>query len=257
MTSFASQLTGYFDALVGDTPATGAIAAAAAAPIAALAGAGDVPTGVSYGDGVAALFAAPSAAIAETSNPPLPAAIGPGDLATLPTATDARDTASLLLSIVPNVAVAGGTAWPGTALAVATLAFVAADIVSAASDIEYTSNQDAASWRDQVGAVLVTASDQAATAAGVWIGMAGPAGALWQSLADMQTAWAADMSATIGRLPTVVTLTLPAPTTAWLVAQYLSGDDPGQMIAVLQDLVVRNQLRRPWFTPATLEVLQP
>jgi hypothetical protein len=72
----------------------------------------------------------------------------------------------------------------------------------------------------------------------------------------LQAALAADMTATIGRLPAVQTLTLAAPASLWLIAQYLVGDTPGLVLPTYLDLRARNDIINPAVPPpGPLEVL--
>ena len=65
------------------------------------------------------------------------------------------------------------------------------------------------------------------------------------------------MAAVIGRLPAVVAFTSPAPVPVWLIAQHLSGDTPGDLVATYLDIVGRNNIAHPALAPAgALEVLQ-
>ena len=82
-------------------------------------------------------------------------------------------------------------------------------------------------------------------------------GGLWAALVAARQAWMADMTSTIGRLPAVANLTLPAtPVSVWLVAQYLSGDDPASLVATVGTLMARNNLYSPAITAPTVEILQ-
>jgi hypothetical protein len=75
-------------------------------------------------------------------------------------------------------------------------------------------------------------------------------------LASLKAALAADLNSLIGRLPAVVTIMIPRTMSAWTLAEYISGDDPGQVFATYQDIIARNNIRHPALVPpGPLEVL--
>lgn len=249
---FASSLATLWRGLVGNARDP-QVAAAAAAPIAALSTVNALPVGSTYPAALAAVLAAPSAAIAGTSTPVLPAAVAPGGSVSPPAAVDGRITAGLILSACAGVAAKGSDPAPGPTVAAAAQLLAVADAISAASDIDFSSQQEAGQWQTRLNAALDTATAQTAALAAIWPTAAGTA---WRSLAAMQAALAADMTATIGRLPPVVRFTAPGSVPVWVLAQYLSGDRPDQVVAAYLDLVQRNDIAHPAVAPAgDLEVL--
>jgi prophage DNA circulation protein len=125
--------------------------------------------------------------------------------------------------------------------------------VQAASTISYTSQQDAQAEE----ATLMAAIDAAAVAAVSAVSSSPTlAGTLWRGLADLKAAWAADMNSIIGRLPAVVTVTTRSTIPAWILAQYVSGDNPEDVVATYNDLIARNDIRHPAMVPpGAIEVL--
>jgi anthranilate phosphoribosyltransferase len=58
------------------------------------------------------------------------------------------------------------------------------------------------------------------------------------------------MNDRIGRLPAVATLVTPATMSAWLVANRIAGDTPGQITETMLEVVRRNRVRHPAMVPA-------
>ena len=228
------------------------VSAAVATPLSGLGNVAALPLDASYGGAVADSFAAPSAAIAAAAVPDTPAAVAPGGDISLPAATDPRITARVLLSAADGLAPASITA-QGAQVALAAQAFAVADAASVASDIPFTSQQEALDWKQRLLAALDQAASLAARAAAIDPIFAGP---VWRALIALRAAVAADMNAVIGRLPAVRVLTSPAVTSAWLLAQHLSGDTPDQMLGTYLDIIARNDIAQPALVPAgPLEVL--
>jgi hypothetical protein len=253
VTSFASQAGAWFHIAVG-----GGLQNIVIESLTNLSGvAAIIPTN-DYGDAVTDTLAAPSAALAGATTPPIPSAIGPGDAATTPTPVDGRLTAGAMLTVAGDAAASSGPPpWP--VLSLALQALLLADSCSAASDIEFTDQQEAMAWRDRVAGALDTAASAAAAAAAAAIAPASPValGELWAALVAVRAAWLADMNAVIGRLPAVATLVLPAtPVSVWLVAQYLAGDTPANLVATVDAVMARNRLYSPAIEAATVEILQ-
>jgi prophage DNA circulation protein len=229
-----------------------------AGPLAALGTIGDLTPDDTYAGNVGAMLAAPSAAVAATSMPLIPAAVAPGGSVTTPTPVDAVTTTNLLLSAITATGATTLTSAPivippGPSLILCAQTLILADAITTASDIAFDSAQGAVTWRDTIAAALDAAASAAAAQAPSY-----PAAAaiLWQSLTRCRAAWMADMNALIGRLPSVATFTPPATVPIWLVAQYLSGDDPSTVVATYMDLVRRNDIFHPGIPPAgPLEIL--
>jgi prophage DNA circulation protein len=172
--------------------------------------------------------------------------VGPGGAATTPEAADPRDAVTLLLAA--NTKLSGLTSMsPVPSLAIAMQAMIMNQTLSAASDIVYTSQQDAIALRNTLLAALDGVIISAANAAGL-----DPAAAAstWRSLVAARSAFLVDINSEIGRLPAVVTILLPTTMPAWLVAQYLAGDTPSAVRAQYLDIVARNQVTHPAMVPA-------
>jgi prophage DNA circulation protein len=222
-------------------------------PIGLLSGIGGIAPDARYGTTVGTLLTAPSAAIAGTTTPEIAAAVAPGGDTATPVPVDGRITAGLLLTAVPALAPKPSALAPVPALRVVVQAILLADAMQAASDIVFASQQEAMAWRDRMAAAL----DTAATAAAVQVpNNAIAATPLWRALTAARTAWLADMSATIGRLPRVVSLMPPAAVPVWLLAYYLYGSETRRMTAGYLDILARNDIRHPGEPPVgSLEVL--
>ncbi len=223
-------------------PATALVATAAAAPVAALGTIEDLAFDATYAGNVAAAFAGISAAITDASTPQIPAAVAPGGSTATPTAVDGRITATLILAAAATMTAPSSAPATTQAMTLAAQTLALADAVSAASDIAFESQQEAATWQQNLNAALGAAATQAALLAAT---QATAAGTLWRSLVAAQSALAADMNATIGRLPAVIAFTPPVTAPIWLIAQYLAGDTPANVVPVYLDLVKRNGVVNP------------
>ena len=250
--NWLTTVAGVFNTIVASTPSAGAIGAAAASAIAAL---GDITTAPSatWAMLTATEVMAVPAAIAAACTPGVPSAVAPGGSTTAPLAADPTDTVNTLLGAVPGIVAGTSGTSPGPALSAALQAVVVGAAVQAASNIIYTSQQDA----QAEAAVLYAAIDAAAVAAATAAQM-DPANAapVWRDLVSLKGALAADFNTLIGRLPPVVTIIIPRVMPAWVIAHYISGDDPAQVIATYLDIIARNQIFHPALVqPGALEVL--
>jgi prophage DNA circulation protein len=236
-----------------NSAADAAVQPAAVAPIAAMGTVATVTVDANYGANVAGLLGGVPAAIAGTSAPIMPAAVAPGGSTATPVAVDPRVTATAILAVLPTMVPAATAAAPGPALSLAAQALALSYAVQAASDIQFSSQQEASAWFSELATPLAAAATLAASLVPT---QATAAGTLWRALVALQAALAADMTATIGRLPAVETLTLGSPAPLWLIAQYLVGDTPGLVLPTYLDLLQRNDVINPAVPPpGPLEVL--
>jgi prophage DNA circulation protein len=253
--NFAASVAGFFGlALLDVTGASSELLGALVLPqIALLTDADDLPPGVGFTAALGAALAAPSAAAVVAAQPPIPAAVAPGAPTTAAVAADAAQTTSFLLAVVTAVGAHAIDPAPGPALTLVTQALVLADAITAASDIVFTSQQDAATWLAELLAAV-----QACAQSALSLGASYPtlAANVWRGCIAAQSALSIDMNARIGRLPAIVTLTLPRPTPVWLIAQYLAGDTPGQVAGMYYDLVARNYIADPSLASGLIEALQ-
>lgn len=195
----------------------------------------------------AAAVTAMTAAWSGSATPTVPSAVAPGGTMTAATAADPADVVTTILAAIPGVqGLASGPA-PAPALSAAVLAALAGAAVQAATSITYASQQDAAVQAASLYAALDQAISAAATAAATDPLNVPP---VWIDLVGVKSALAADMNAIIGRLPAVVTINTPVPMPVWLLAQYVSGDDPSGVFATWQDIIARNGVRHPAMLPA-------
>ncbi len=250
--AFVSTIAGAWSTAIGLAGADAAILTGAAGDaIATLAAPIGAPAPNWAADTIANLLAVPPL-IAGASVPTPPAVVAPGGSAATPPAAAPTSSVAVLLGMVPSLAPYAQAATPAPALAAAMQAALVAQAVSAASDIVYASQQDALAEQ----AVIVPAIDAAIQAvakqaqtntSATW--------PLWDALTTLRDGFIADLNAQIGRLPAVVSLALPAPTSAWLIAQYLAGDNPAAVFATYQDIVARNKIVHPAMVSGTIEVL--
>ena len=210
-------------------------------------------SGSTWGASAASAIAGVPQAIAAASVPTPLAAVGPGGSTATPPAADPAQTATLLLAAIPLLAASYSDPSPGPALSAGVQGIAISQAISAASDIVYVSQQDAIAWRNR----LVTALDGVISATANLVG-SNPSGIApsWRSLTALRSAFMADINATIGRLPPVVTIQLPATMPAWLVAQYLADGQPGAVYGCYQDIIARNEISNPAIVAAgPIEVL--
>ncbi|QIB34743.1 DNA circularization N-terminal domain-containing protein [Ancylobacter pratisalsi] len=165
----------------------------------------------------------------------------------------ARRAVTLLRQIAAAIAGIETLNVPAAALALGARVAALAHACRAAADIAYESRQDATSVRAALDGELAAVGELAADFAQ---DAPGAGAALWVAIADLRAALARDLSEIIGRLPSVITVTPPYGISAWLVAQHYAGDDPRDVVAMMQDLVSRNRLRHPGLISSdTIEVL--
>lgn len=264
--SYAGQAQGVWQAITGASPGgvTGAagnpvLSAAVAGPVAALSGVAGLTADAEYGGRVADLLAAPAAAVAACSVAVQTPAVGPGDAAQSSAVIDGRTTMAVLLAA--SAAARGQFAGPGVtpAMALAQAAFCAAQAARASADIAWESRQEAQAGLARLLAEIDAVAAQAALAAAPTVSAAAAgvqAGLLWMGLQDARQALVADLTSAIGRLPAVERRTLAAPVSAWMVANIVAGDTPGQIVAAYADIVARNGVANPALVgPGEIEVL--
>jgi prophage DNA circulation protein len=285
LTGFFSEASAVWNGLIGSGTGLTALsaqlsaAAAGASPVAigdgfaavaqpsltALSTGVQAPTNnidTTFADTVAALLFATPAAIAAASQQTATPAIGSAAGAVINTAPvlDPTETVNLLLAAATAIAALGdapaaSVSGSGLApLAIATAAAILAQAVSVGVSLPFTSQQDAITWRGTLDGALSALAGQVVT-----IGVAQPiaANAVFNAIAGLRAAVAADFNSLIGRLPAVITITTNRTMSAWLIALYLAGDTPSNMLAALQDVVQRNGVVNPGVVPAgALEVLQ-
>nr|WP_294547683.1 DNA circularization N-terminal domain-containing protein [uncultured Rhodopila sp.] len=272
--ALAGQVEGYFSTLqsywqinTGAVPTYGApgnpqLAAACAAPIAALATVETVAPGIAYGNGVYALLAAVPAAVVAASTPVQASAVGPGDAAVAATPIDGRITMAALVAASAAAAAQFSAASATTlTLALAQAAITACAAAQAATSIAWDSAQEAETALGTLVAALDAAAVQAAVASAPTVSTSLAsvmAGQLWAALEDTRRSLITDLNQVIGRLPQVQTVGTVAQLSAWTLANMLAGDNPALIFPAYQDLISRNGVRNPAIVaPGTLELLLP
>ncbi len=153
---------------------------------------------------------------------------------------------------------------PGCASARA-IALVAAvgcvtQAIATAAAISFASQQDALGTRDALVAALDSLSDSVVAAAAVTVGAGIAPSAiadLYQAIQSTRAAVYADISARLGRLPSVVSVAVPREMSVWTLAYALAGDTITNVVPMIGDLVTRNGLTLPAIVPAgTVEALE-
>jgi prophage DNA circulation protein len=228
--SFGAQVGSVLGTLVATAKGGIGLLPVLAAPIKNLSSIGSLPASATFAPAVASALAAPPAAIALAAVTPRAGALGvPAGATAL---IEPRVAARLLLDLATGMpAGPAGVVIAARALALAS----AAEVIGT---ITFESQHDAAGWLGKADAAIA-ATMQAAV-------LAGPqAGQVWQAMAGLRAALARDLQSLMGRLPAVTTLTVPAATQAWVVANHLAGDTPATIIGQYRDLVARNRLRQP------------
>jgi prophage DNA circulation protein len=253
--NFALSVAGFFQLALLDVAGISSelIGALVVPEIDLLVAAGDLPPGVAFASGLGLALAAPSAAAVIAAQPPIPAAVAPGLPTEAAAAADAAQTTTFLLAVVTAIGSHAKDPTPGPALALVAQALVLADAVTAASDIVFTSQQDAAAWLAELLGAFQVLSQSALLLGSQYPTLAAD---VWRACIASQSALSLDMNARIGRLPAVVSLKLPRPVPVWLIAQYLAGDTPGQVAGMYYDLVARNNVYAPSLASGVIEALQ-
>jgi prophage DNA circulation protein len=200
-----------------------------------------------YAAEMVSVLSAPSAAIAAASVTVPPAVIAPGGATTAAAVVDPTVAVTAILAVVVSMPGLAGPVAPMPAVAAAAQMLAICDAITTASDIVFVSQQQAEAMRDRLIAALDAAAMGIATASALAPIAVGPA---WRAAQTVRAAVVADYSTMIGRLPPVITITPPGSAPIWLIAQYLSGDTPTDVVATYLDLVMRNGIVHPAMPPA-------
>jgi prophage DNA circulation protein len=131
-------------------------------------------------------------------------------------------------------------------------------MVEPLSAVEWESRQQAEAARSRLSSAISTIATAAlASAADGGDGLTLRHEA-WRALAELRRRIHEDLDDRIGRLPSVLILTPPTRTNAWIIAHYVAGDDPSEVLATYEDIVSRNGLAHPAIVDVdTIEVLPP
>ncbi|GBQ19934.1 Mu-like prophage DNA circulation protein-like protein [Gluconacetobacter sacchari DSM 12717] len=254
-TTYADAVT---DALVGVPVAiANAVLPATAAAVA--------PGGSSSGttsSNAGSLFVAPSVSTQDY----LGQLAAQGSNGTLMLAPTPQAGTALLIAAAQGCLNAGSTLATqpgcGSARAITLVAAVACvtQAIATAAAIGYASQQDALSTRDALVAALDALGDAVVAAAAVTVGNGIAPSAiadLYQAIQSTRAAVYADISARLGRLPSVVSVTVPREMSVWTLAYALTGDTIDNVVPMIGDLVTRNGLALPAIVPAgTVEALE-
>ncbi len=249
---FLNNSVGIFTNVVSLTASAGEIGPAVSGELSGLASA----IGTSVGGFPATASAAVTALMAAwagSATPTQPSAVAPGGTTAAAPAADPTDVVTTLMTALPSVVAQASGPAPAAALSAGLQAAIVGAAVQAASNISYASQQDAIAMAGTLYGALDQAIGAAATAAA-----SDPLNAptVWRDLVAVKAALAADMNTLIGRLPPVVTINTARTMPVWLLAQYVSGDEPGNVFVAWQDIINRNGVRHPaMLPPGPVEVL--
>nr|WP_277875924.1 DNA circularization N-terminal domain-containing protein [Acetobacter fallax] len=260
-----SQVSGVWDALVGSSPV--AVQAAALSGQTALAAGVTAPTtnaDTSWADSVTEVLSDVPSSIANAAIPTDTSAVA-ASVAVVGDVSDDVDVTTavtLLLTAAVQIGAAGTAAAassvvPGNVLALSLAARVltVSQAMAAQTAQVYASQPDALTARDTMLAALAGVEadlDAAMSVATV------PLMALGFSVQNARTQVTADISAQLGRLPALVTVTTGCPVNAWAVAYAVAGDTPSDVASIWDDLVTRNDLIHPALAgPGDVMVLEP
>lgn len=185
-------------------------------------------------------------AVAGAGTPPSRAAIGIGPTGRAAEAVVAPWSAVTTLLDIARATTSldddeRGLALVGAGMAVAAVAAIAAPLAA----VDWESRQQAEAARSTISSAIAEVS--AALVAMDGGDDDGPAAlrAAWRGLAELRRRIWEDIDDRIGRLPSVLTIQPPTRASAWVVAQYVAGDDPTAVRTAFEDIVKRNRLVHP------------
>lgn len=163
------------------------------------------------------------------------------------------------VGIGADLALAPGGAYALSITLVAAVACVTQAIATAAA-ISFASTQEALSTRDALVAALDGLTGAVVAAGGVTTGDGIAPSAIADLFAAIQSTRAAvftDISAQLGRLPSIVAVPVPVEMSPWLLAYALAGDTAENVVPLMNDMITRNSILTPAIIPAgTIYVLE-
>jgi hypothetical protein len=229
------------------------LTAAIEAPIAALGTAAGGAPGTASASALATAITDASEAIASVALGGASPAIGSAATPTTAVNADPRAGAALLLNLSLEIDALATVGVIDAAMRMAAEVAAVAAATRVAADIDFESRDEALAWT----ARLSEGIDRLVGRAGELAPDAPAAAAISLSaLGAVAAALGSDMNEIIGRLPAVSRITPAGTVSAWLIAQHLAGDSPANVVAMLDDIVVRNRLRHPaQISPDGVEVL--
>ncbi|MTW19357.1 hypothetical protein GJ689_24500 [Rhodoplanes serenus] len=254
----ARQITTLVSAAAGRQRGAAALSAVLERPLVAVDDAVRAPAGRDSAAALAAALTGLTVPVATLAIGAPAAAIGsavaaPAETEMFGAGAGARTGAGMLLDLVAEVLGVEADMAAERAVRLAAAAGIVAQAARVIAAIDHESRQEATRWRSRLFAALDRVEADAVTVAAddpqavVGLGAA---------LAALRAAAARDINEAIGRLPTVVILTPPAPLSAWLVADHVAGDELAAVVPMLIDVTRRNRLRHPGLVPAApIEVL--
>ncbi|GBR09516.1 DNA circularization N-terminal domain-containing protein [Gluconobacter frateurii] len=263
--SLISEASGIWDGLTASAPQP--IQAAVTTPLATLSAGVSAPadnSSTDYANAVVGAFAGVPVALANAVTDPDESVVAPAQAVVGDTSDTVTAAAigALLLSGADQIATSATTlaavsGVPGQVqgVAVAVRAITVSQILACWGGLDFVSGADAIAARDIYLAGLdgLIADLESAASAGCGVSLSG----LWTAVRAARIALIADCSAQVGRLPSVVAVTVPAQMSAWTLAYAIAGDDVSQVQTVLDDLVTRNGISHPGAVgPGTVEVLE-
>lgn len=166
---------------------------------------------------------------------------------------DPQNGAALLLAISERAAGQETIAETDAAVTIAAEAAALAGATALVSELDFESRQSAQAWRDRLDNALALCARRATALAG---DAPGPVAVLRAAISATRADMARDMNEVIGRLPAVRWLTPKTTVSVFMLAQHLVGDDPRVVVAMVNDITIRNRLSHPGAIPADpVEVL--
>ncbi len=237
----------------GAAPNAAQLSAAIEAPLAGLSTATTGAPGEGSATALASAFSTTCEAVASLARGASVAAIGSAASASVDAVADPRSGATLLLDLAAAIDAIETVTIASSAMRLACETAAVAAAARAATDIDYESRDDALVWRETMAGAIERLIGRASEIASV--APAAAATAL-TALDDVAGALGRDMNEIIGRLPAVERIAPAGTVSAWLIAQHLVGDDPADVVDMLDDIVIRNRLRHPALvSPEGVEVL--
>lgn len=124
--------------------------------------------------------------------------------------------------------------------------------------VDWESRQQALLARYRISAAISAVADQVIAAVDSSADALRQRQDAWRTLGTLRRRIHEDLDDRIGRLPAVMTIRPPAQVSAWILAQYVAGDDPKALRSTFEDIVTRNGLVHPSVVALEeIEVLPP
>lgn len=162
------------------------------------------------------------------------------------------------LDVGTSIAATPGGA-PALSITLVAAVACATQAVATAAAIQFASMDEAIATRDALTGVLDNLSDAVVRACAVMDTSAAPGAItdLFLGIQEMRSAVYADISAELGRLPSIVSVSVPVEMSGWALAYALGGDTVDNVVPLLNDMIIRNAIATPSSIPAgSIQVLE-